>query len=423
MTTVRTTNHWRGIAGLALVVGGLGVLANRPSILLATCVVVGFAVYSRLQGEPPVELAVERWMSDTNPAPGDDVTVTVAVSNQSDRFLPDVRLVDGVPAMLSVVDGAARTATTLRPGGTETFSYTVGAERGTHRFQPVTAIVRNLSGAIEVETTVGDDGDAIECEATVADPPVGDDTDPYPGRVLTDDAGEGVEFAHLREYRPGDAPNRIDWNQLARTGALATVEFRQEQTVSVVACIDARPAAYVGQPDRPHAVAHGIVAARKLLQSVWDVDERAGLAAIGREFCWLAPGRGAAYESRLERLLCSHRTLSPVPPSDPLPSDELDAQVTEFRARLGSNTQVVFVTPLADGLPVDLTLEFAAAGRSMAVLSPDVTRSDSPGGRVAAVERDTRISRLRQAGVRVIDWQPTTPLAQAMLGATERWSR
>lgn len=420
MTTVRRTNHWRGVVAVALLSGALGVLLTRPLVLLLACVGVGYAIYPRVTSTPTVDLSLDRRLSDANPAPGDRVTVTTAVTNEGDSTLTDLRLVDGVPAMLPVSDGTARHTAVLAPGETTTFSYEVTADHGTHQFRAATALVRDVSGGTELETTVEADTADIACRQSVPEPPVADSAEQFPGRILTRDSGEGIEFARTREYRPGDSPSRIDWNQYARTGRLATVEYRQERSVSVVVCLDARASAYCGEEDEPHAVSQGIAATQDLLDAVWEVEERAGLAAIGRQLCWLPPDRGTNHRVRARQLLLSHPTLSPQPPDDEAGDDDALAQIRQLRKRLDRETQLVFVSPLADEFVVEVSLELAAAGRPVTVVSPDVTSGESPGGRIAGVERRNRLYRLRRGGVTVIDWNTTAPLARAVVEAKAR---
>lgn len=421
MTTVRRTNHWRGVVAVALLAGSVGVLFKRPLVLLTACVGVGYAIYPHVLGAPPTDVSVTRRLGDTDPAPGDDVTVEVTVTNGTGRTLTDLRIVDGVPAMLTVSDGAARHATALRPGESTTFSYALTATHGTHRFRPTTVIARDVSGAVEVETTVEPSTDELSVLSELPEPPVDRQTTRLPGNVTTDQSGEGIEFSRIREYRRGDDRNRIDWKRFARTGDLSTVEFRREQAVTVTVCVDARAAAYCGGGNGPHAVSYGVAAAQELLDSVWDTGEQAGLAAIGREVCWLPPGRGVEYRERARSTLLSHRTLSPRAPEEPRSDAAHRDQLRELRARLDGVTQVFLVTPLSDQFVVDAALELGAEG-SLTVVSPDVTAPETPGEKLAAVERRNRIHRLRRGDLRVIDWDTGTTLAEALLRARTRWS-
>ena len=120
----RATEHWQGIGAGALAAIGVGVLAQRPSVLLVGVVALGYAAYARPTSAPAATLALARSVEPSTPDPGDPVTITLSITNDGDRLLPDVRVVDGVPPALSVTDGSPRIGTALRPG--ETATVTVG---------------------------------------------------------------------------------------------------------------------------------------------------------------------------------------------------------------------------------------------------------------------------------------------------------
>ncbi|WP_137283734.1 DUF58 domain-containing protein [Halorussus salinisoli] len=414
MKSIRQTNRWRGVSAVALLAGSLGVLFSRPLVLLSGVVGVAFAAYARTAGTPDPDLVVSRTVSDDEPLPGDEVQVRLTVENVGDSTLADVRLVDGVPDALPVTDGSARLGTALRPGKTAHLSYTVEAERGDHEFDPVIAIVRDFSGAIEVETEV-------ECETTLqcvpklgttVDVPLRAQTTQYTGRVTTDVGGSGVEFHATREYRPGDPLSRVDWNRLARTGELTTVEFREERAASVVVLVDTREKAYLSRGDEErNAVQYGVDAAGKILTKLLDSGDRVGLASLGPETCWLAPGAGHDHQARARDLLATHPAFAPVPSGGMFyPTTRLK----QLRKRLPASSQVVFVTPVCDDFGPEVARRLDAEDHLVTVVSPDPTATDTAGQRFARTQRKHRISELRQSGIHVVDWDTDQTLGVAL---------
>lgn len=420
MTETRRTRRWRGIVGVALFVGAVGLIFKRPLVLLAAVVPVGYAAYPRLLPAPSVDLSLERPVTPEDPSMGESVDVTVTVENTGGS-LRDARIVDGVPPMLSVVDGTPRHAAVLGPGDTTSFSYAVEAEQGTHQFEPATVIARDLSGAREVETTVAA-GTTLEVVADVPEVPLRRQTGDRVGQIVTDQGGSGVEFYRTREYRRGDGMSRIDWQRFARTGELTTVEFRQERAARVVLCLDVRePAFRAAGPEEPHAVSHAQAAAVQLLDALVDTPDAVGLAALGRERCWLAPGTGRDHHTRARELLASHPALSAYPPDPGVATTErAREQLTDLRRRLHAEAQVVLLSPLTDGFVAEAALELEAAGHGVTVISPDVTSSDTPGGKLATTERRNAIRSLREAGVPVYDWSPTDRLGTTLAVAEGR---
>jgi uncharacterized repeat protein (TIGR01451 family) len=416
------TNRWTGIEGVALLVGGAGVLLEQPAVLLMAVVGVGYAAYARAGGTPPPELEVTRELNETSPEPGDDVTVTVTVRNVGDETLPDLRLVDGVPPALEVTGSPARLGTALRPGKTATFSYAVTAARGEHEWEPMQVVARNASGSVEREVAA-DAETTLRClpelQAT-AELPLRGLTTQYTGRVATDVAGVGVEFYSTREYRPGDQLSRIDWNRYAREGELATLEFREERAATVVLVVDTRMEAYVApEPDDPNAVERSVDAASRAFTALLGSGDRVGLASFGPRECWLAPGTGDEHRARARSVLATHPGFAPTPGEGKVfPT----LRFQSLRRRFPADAQVLLFSPLADDVIERIARQFDAHGHLVTVISPDPCAEDTPGRALAAVERRNRISHLRRAGIRVLDWGDE-PLATEVTRAERRWNR
>jgi len=427
---IRRTGRWRGATAVALTCAGAGAALGRPGLVVAAAVGVAVVAHAGAASPPALDVALERSLSTTAPAPGERVAVTVAVTNEGATPLADLRVIDGVPPALAVTEGSPRHGTALRPGKTDRFTYVVEARRGRHAFEPSLAVARDPSGAAERRREV-EAGGELRCVPPLPDPvavPLARVAAGVVGRTAAAGGGPGVEFHSVREYRRGDPLARVDWNRAARAGDLATVEFRRERAATVVALIDARAAAYVAPtPDGDPAVERGISAAGAVFGGRRARGDRVGIAALAPRECWLEPAGGAAHRERARDLLATHSALAPTPPGEPYFGT---LELRRLRRRLPAGAQVVFCTPLADEYPVRVARRLAAAGHPVTVVSPDPTAGgpgapgtpSSVGLRRAAVERTLRCSRLRSAGVPVVDWG-TEPLATAVESAARRWSR
>lgn len=419
------TGHWRGVSVVALVGIGAGILVGEPAVLLAGVVGIGFAAYARSSILPPGSVSIDRSLDVDRPEPGEDVRVTVTVTNRTDRFVPDIRLVDGVPGPLAVVDGSPRLGTALRPGERTSFTYTVEARRGVHTFDRALLVARDLPGSVEQERSI-----AATTETTLTCvPSLRPSTEPVPlreratryvGQVETSEGGDGIELYATREYRRGDALSRIDWNRRARTGELTTVEFQEERSATVVLVIDATAAAYVsGQPHDPHAVDRAVDAAGRIYASLSGSGDRVGIAAPGPEGCWLAPGSGVDHAVEARELLATHPALSPVPGG----SRSTTRWQRRLRERLPAGTQILFLTPLGEAYGARFARQFEAYGYPVTVVSPDPTTDRTAGNRLARIERTLRISALRATGIPVVDWPPDRTVDEAIARYNERWER
>ncbi len=414
------TARWTGIAALATLPVGLGIIFRHPPLLLVGAVGVAYAAYAKGDRAPEPKLELTRELSSETADPGDEVDVTLRIRNAGDGLVPDLRVVDGVPPALSA-EGPARIGTALRSEKTATLRYTVTAIRGEHEWEPVQVLSRNASGSrereaeFEIPTTLRCEP---ELEAT-ASLPLRGLTTRYAGRVATDVGGAGIEFHSTREYRHGDPVKRINWARLARTGELSTLEFREERAATVVLLVDARETAYLAPaPEKRNAVERSVDAATEAFTALSETGDRVGLAAFAPEECWVPPGTGSEHRVRVRRVLTDHPALSATPSGGRFfPA----LWLSRFRRRLPADAQLILFSPVADDYVVTVARRLDAYGHLVTVISPDPTLDDTPGHTLAKVERTNRLSRLREAGIRVVDWGQE-PLGSDLQRAAARWT-
>lgn len=418
----RETQRWQGIAGIALLAGGIGIVTTSPALLLASAIGVGVLAVVRAADPSVPELAIDRTFEPDAPSPGEDCTVTVSVTNVGEHTAVDLRLVDLVPEALAVVDGSPRAAVTLRPGAETTLTYTLSVRRGHHEFGGLLGIARGATGAVELETRyeAGDHISAVPHSEPLEGLSVRALTTPYAGQQTTDNGGAGIEFHSTREYLPGDPIRHIDWNRHARSGELATLEFRTERAASVVLVADVRKAAYVRRDDRTGSAAdRGVDALGRLFVTLLDNGDQAGIATLGPECHWLPPRLGAEHRVRGRELLGEDALLSPTQTEE---SMYPGIHVRRLQERLPPDAQVIVCTPLCDDDAAEIVRLLDAHGHHATVLSPDPTRGDTPGRRLARTERRLRMTSLRRASIRVVDWQAEESLDAAIARASKRWS-
>ncbi|MFP9192856.1 DUF58 domain-containing protein [Natrialbaceae archaeon A-CW1-1] len=413
----RETGYWTGVGALSLLAVGIGAIAESPGVVLAGVVGVGYAGSAHLRVAPHPNISLERTLSNETPDPGEEVAVTVTITNESASFIPDLRLIDGVPAGLALTDGSARLGTSLRPEESVTLEYTVTARRGTHTFDPALVITRDLSRSSERECYVGTETTLVSqplLRPLAATMPLRPAAAAFSGQLTTAEAGEGMQFHSVREYRRNDPLNRIDWNRHARSGELATLEFHEERAARVLILIDARKASYLApKPDAPHAVDRAVEAAGLIAASLLDAGDTVGLAALGpvnrtdtrqinlRDTCWLAPSSGQHHRIQFSELLASHPQFATEPPRG---KTQWQPQLRMIRRRLSAETQILFISPLCDATATRIVRRLDARGHALTVLSPDPTAERTTSQQLARVARRIRRFDLQRAGVPVIDW-------------------
>ena len=419
------TNRWLGVTAFGLVALGFGIVAFEPGLMLAGTVGIAYTVYARLTVVPDAEsLTVERDLEETDPEPGEEVEVTVTVRNDGDSLLADLRLVDAVPDAFVVTEGTPRLHTALRPGAQATFSYTVRVERGRYEW-PLLAVARNVSGGVERTSLVTPEAE-LTCTPTLSvmhDVPVRAQTTQYAGDVSTESGGAGLEFHSVREYRPGDPMNRINWKQVARSGELATIDFRKEQAATVTLLFDTRQAAFVSESvERPHAVDRSVHAASDIFGALYDAGNLVGVAAFDTIPCWFPPGAGSEHRERARLLFAQHPALLPRPPERQDIQGSYIDPMTHVRRRLPTDSQIFLFTPLVDDYAAEVARRLDSGGHLVTVISPDTTADRTVGQRLTRIERTVRVRNLRELGIRVVDWDHDERLDLQLDRARTRWA-
>lgn len=128
--------------------------------------------------------------------------------------------------------------------------------------------------------------------------------------------GQGIEFAEVREYMPGDEVRTIDWNVTARTGHPHIKRFTEERQLTVILCVDCSISTAFGSVRRSkHQLACELGAVLTL--AAGRNNDRVGLQIFGsdhleQETFHLRPSKGKKHARRIMReLLDSEPGMSP----------------------------------------------------------------------------------------------------------------
>jgi uncharacterized repeat protein (TIGR01451 family) len=444
----RRVRRWSGGLVAALFLVSVSLLAAEPLLLAATAIPLTYVAYGALSRVPAgTDLQAARSVSDAQPTPGEPVEVELTLTNTGDSSLTDVRVIDGVPEELAVIEGSPRRCTSLRPNESATLTYAVMAKRGTYTFDAAAVRVRTLSASDEVTVDLPVAGDGtVTCSNTVSEVPMADATLPRAGTLPTDTGGSGLEFHSTRSYQPGDPVNRVDWRRYAKTDELTTIDYREEQAVRTVLVVDARPPARVTpEPGFPTGAELSAYAAERLFDALSRTSVVASVCAAGLApadvpgglgpdgLAWVDASGGHAAAHARQVFDSVGRAAARQPDADvsadesPQQPRDRDAQVTTadggtvedpdllaVLARLPPTAQVVVFSPAADDWPVSLVSSLAVRDYPTTLVSPSLARGDSLGAAVAGTERSARLQRAELSGATVIDWDLDSPIDVAL---------
>jgi uncharacterized protein (DUF58 family) len=227
-------------------------------------------------------------------------------------------------------------------------------------------------------------------------------------------AGEGGEFAGVREFVPGDRQRRINWPATTRIGTLHLSTFAAERTQNVVIVADTT--ADVGERGltTQDLVLRG--AAGALTRYIAGRD-RVGLVRYGAGLGWIGPGQGRRHAGRLMDLLVQG------PPGGERPS----AMTRLPRAALPPGALILVFSPLLDPRLVETLRDLRERGFSVLVVdvlnsAPHHDGSTVSGlaSRIWQLEQQAIRFSLTQIGVPVAHWDGKAGLDEPLAPFTRR---
>src|SRR5947207_1215535 len=240
------------------------------------------------------------------------------------------------------------------------------------------------------------------------------ETQLFTGNRVSRAKGEGLEFADLREFVPGDRIRRINWRASARRGELWVNEFHAERNADVIlfldSFIDAR------RSDRG-TLDEAVRAAATRTERYLLEKDRVGLVNFGGVLNWLRPGTGLVQRYRIvEALLNTEITLS-------YAWKEIDVLP---RGTLPPKALVLAQTPLLDDRAIGALLDLRARRFDLVVVEvsplPFVDPEPGEAGELAfrlwKLRREGRRSGYERAGAPVVEWRDGTPLTAILEGVS-----
>src|SRR6185369_40359 len=99
-----------------------------------------------------------------------------------------------------------------------------------------------------------------------------------------------LEFAGIREYRPGDSVRRVNWRLSTRRTELHVTEMHPERSTDVVILLDAFTD--VMTSPRLSSLAAAVRGANGLADVYLKRRDRVGLISLGAATRWLVPALG-----------------------------------------------------------------------------------------------------------------------------------
>jgi uncharacterized protein (DUF58 family) len=225
-------------------------------------------------------------------------------------------------------------------------------------------------------------------------------TQAFAGSEVARLKGDGVEYADIRDFVPGDRVRSINWRASARRQGLVVNERHPERNTDVVLFVDS----FTDVRDHGLSVLEEAVrAAASLASRYLERRDRVGLVGFGGVLRWLQPGMGATQRYRLIETMIE----TGVEPT----YTWRDVNLIPART-LPTASLVLGLSPLVDPRFVTALQDLRARRYDVAVVEVDPVRLVEPGRteaerlayRLWLLEREVTRSRLVALGIGIATW-------------------
>ena len=394
-------------------VGLLAALALRRPELVAVAAPLALALALGLRQPREPRLGISLSLERERALERDELVVELDVS--TDVPVERLELLLVVPEGLEVASGANPVAVRLGHEDDRTVAFTLRCVRwGNYVLGDVRVRARDRFGLVTWESRIDrtvrlrvyPHPEALRRLV----PPVA--TQPFTGNEVARQKGEGLEFADLRPFAPGDRVRSINWRASARRNELIVNERHPERNTDVILFLDSFAEARRG--DRS-TLDLAVGAASTIATRYLERRDRVGVVSFGGILRWLVPGTGLAQRYRIVDSLLETAIVFNYAWKD----------VSVIPARtLPPQALVIALTPLLDERSVSALLDLRARGYDLVVVevSPvpfaDAGRSelDRLAHRLWLLQRQELRARYESLGVAVATWGDDVALEAALEG-------
>jgi uncharacterized protein (DUF58 family) len=402
-------------AGLAALGLFASLAAERPELAALAAPFALVAALGLVLGRPPevvagLALEVERAFE------GDELDAVVTI--ESPTGVADLELLLLLPAGLTVPDDDENpVALTLAPGERRELPMKLSVVRwGGYRIGDVILRARDPLGAFHWEGRAGVPRSlkAYPRPERVDELLRPEKTQVFSGNYVSRERGDGIEFADLRPFAPGDRVRRVNWRASARRGELWVNEYRPERNADVVVFLDTFAEASGEEGSTLGSTLDlGVRAASAFVGHYLRHKDRVGFVSFGGRLNWLQPRTGMAQLYRIVDALVDAEIVLNYAWSD---VDVLP------RNTLPPRSLIVALTPLLDDRSASALLDLRGRGFDLSVVEVSPLPFVPPGKgdraelahRIWLLQRDVVRARFERAGVAVGTWDGETSLVGAL---------
>ena len=407
--TRRGSPRLEGYAILAAI-GLVAALAlRRPELAVAAApFALVLAIGLQLAREPGLD--VQFTVAGERTVEGADVEAEIVVRTESsvDRLELLLDLPKGVE-----VEGEDAVAVRLRTGEERTIPVQLRCSRwGVYEVGMIEVRARDLFRLVVWETRLRrvHELKAYPHSETLTRVLDAAETQAFTGSAVARVKGDGIEYADIRDYVPGDRLRSINWRASARRTGLVVNERHPDRNTDVVLFVDS----FADLRDGNRSTLDDAVRASATLATRYlERRDRVGLVSFGGILRWLRPGLGPSQRFRLIETLLETGVAPTYIWRD---VDLIPARILPPKAL------VIALTPLADPRYVTTLQNLRARGFDLVVVEIDPVGLVEAGRnelerlayRLWLLDREVLRSRLERLGVGIARWGDGVALESAL---------
>lgn len=403
------------VLGLAVF---LALLTVNAALMLVALVPALVLVIGMWQSLPAIQIEAERSFSHTSVRANEPVEVTLTLRNVG-QTISELHIAEPLSHRLRIANGHARCAMRLVAGQQVVLTYVISAERGLYQMPTVSATAYDLFGLLTRHQAVAVEGDTLlnitPQFSLVKDVPIRPkNTRAFAGYIPARIPGSGTDFFGVRSYRSGDSLRHINWRAVSRRpDAIFTNEFEQERVADIGLIVDAREQA-ITFANTTEILEYKISAATAFSETLLGLGNRVSLLVYGSYLNWTLPG----YGKRQHQLITQNLTTAAPGRSEAFQSlHHLPTRLFPAKSQI-----ILFSSLLQDDY--SSLIRMRARGYTVMIISPNgvlleagmlPSRPTVPlARRMAAIDRELNLRKIRQAGIQVVDWDIANPLPDVM---------
>ncbi len=371
----------------------------------AFVLVVGLAL------PPPPQVKASLRLARQRAVEGEEIDAELVVSAPARAH--DLQLAVLLPDGIRAAGGTGSLLLRLEPGRDRVLALRLGCEHwGAHRVGSLLLRARDLAGLRVLDSRVT--GNAVvrvyprpQQLQSLAAPA---ETQPFAGNRVARTKGDGIEFADIRPYLPGDRARRINWRASAARQTLYVNQQHPERNSDVVIFLDSFAEA---RRQEASTLDLAVRAAASLADRYLATRDRVGLVGFGGIVRWLTPAAGITQLYRIvDALLETEIVLSFAWKGvDVLPARSLTPHAL-----------VIALSPLLDERSVRALLDLRGRGFDLVVvdISPLAFTAQPRDPDTLAAMRLWQLWRealrfgYERLGVAVAEWDGQRPLAEVI---------